>query len=259
MSRSLYRKLCLGFEGLGVMRMDWRHVLFLNYRYEPGVLETVVPEYLELDTFDGDAYVSVVAFVMENVAPRGSPVSLSFPEINLRTYVKGSRGDGIYFFSLDATDPLGVFLGRNVYHLPYSLAEISVKRWTLKGKGVSEKLKPSVRTDGHNGDEDLLDWEVEYRSERDGCEGAFDSTYSARGGYLENDSLDDWLTERYGFYTDDRRFCGVEHQPWRLQEGSHELRENNLFEINGVPEAESECFAHYSPGVEVTAGPPVRV
>ena len=68
---------------------------------------------LTIDTFDGKAFVGVVAFTMQKVRPwswlPGAPTATEFFEINVRTYVHlGGEEPGIVFFSLDATSSLAV-------------------------------------------------------------------------------------------------------------------------------------------------------
>ena len=71
-----------------VMRMRWVDLLFAHWPFEPGALRPLVPPQLELETFDGKAWLGVVPFVMEDVAPRGLPAVprfSRFPELNVRT------------------------------------------------------------------------------------------------------------------------------------------------------------------------------
>lgn len=71
-------------------------VVALNFRIDPRVLRRRVPKGLELRTFEGDAYVSLVAMVLRKVKVWGFPVSVAggFGELNLRYYVRRKDGDG---------------------------------------------------------------------------------------------------------------------------------------------------------------------
>jgi uncharacterized protein len=88
-----------------VMTQTWHDLLFAHWSVDPSQLRSKVPAWLELDLFNGDAWIGIVPFHMTNVAPRGVPslpwVS-EFPELNVRTYVRVADRPGIYFFSLDA-------------------------------------------------------------------------------------------------------------------------------------------------------------
>ena len=93
-----------------VMRMRWRDLLFAHWVVDPAALRPLVPSSLVIDTFEGRAYLGVVPFGMEDVAPRGLPAVpyLSvFPEVNVRTYVRDGERSGVWFFSLDAGRRLG--------------------------------------------------------------------------------------------------------------------------------------------------------
>ena len=69
-----------------VMRMRWVDLLFAHWPFEPAVIQPLIPAGLELDTFDGRAWLGIVPFRMEGVAPRGLPVPPlvgAFPELNV--------------------------------------------------------------------------------------------------------------------------------------------------------------------------------
>ena len=73
-------------------------------------------EFSKLDTFEGQAYIGIVPFRMTGVSLRGMPDVpwfSKFPELNVRTYVIGPDGTrGVWFFSLDATNPIAVRAAR---------------------------------------------------------------------------------------------------------------------------------------------------
>ena len=61
---------------------------------------------------------------MRHVRPRYAPslpLLSHFLELNLRTYVKDPRNGqgGVYFFSLDCSNPIAVEIACKAYHLPY--------------------------------------------------------------------------------------------------------------------------------------------
>ena len=49
------------------------------------------------------------------------------PELNVRTYVRVADKPGVYFFSLDAGNPLAVAAARALFHLPYYYTPVAVK------------------------------------------------------------------------------------------------------------------------------------
>ena len=109
------------------LEMTWRDGLFAHWPADPSTVAAALPDRLSVATHEGDAYLGVVPFVMDDIRPRGLPTGLSFPELNLRTYVEGPNGPGVYFHSLDADDRLGVAVARGLFRLPYYRAETDVR------------------------------------------------------------------------------------------------------------------------------------
>src|ERR1041385_7834365 len=89
-----------------VMRQSWRDLCFLHWRYPSPIIRRLVPPGLEVDLYDGSAWVGLVPFVIADLTLPKAPALpwiSSFPETNLRTYVVDSQGRrGVWFFSLDA-------------------------------------------------------------------------------------------------------------------------------------------------------------
>ncbi|SEA10620.1 hypothetical protein SAMN04488065_1867 [Haloplanus vescus] len=220
-----------------LLSMRWDDLCFAHWPVAPGVVEPTLPEGLTVDTRDGDAYLGIVGFRMASIRPRGAPVGLSFPELNLRTYVRADGGTGVYFYNLDADDPLGVAIARGLFKLPYYRAEMSVRD---RGMG-----------------------RIDFRSRRThrGAPPArFDATYgpTEEPTVVDSDSLEAFLTERYRFYTASeggRLYRGdIEHDPWKVSAATLDVRENTLFAANGFDRPAGNPIVHYSPGSDVTAG-----
>src|SRR5215470_7033130 len=105
-----------------MMIQRWHDLLFAHWEIPAEQLRPLVAPQLELDLFQGKAYVAVAPFHMSNVRPRFVPPlpGLSrFPELNLRTYVTYGGIPGVYFFSLDAANLPAVWNARIGYALPY--------------------------------------------------------------------------------------------------------------------------------------------
>ena len=109
-----------GVQAVGFQQ--WRNLLFIHWPVPATALRRLVPRQLDLDLYDGQAYVSLIPFLVAESRPRGIPRALAarFLETNLRTYVRSADGEpGIYFFSLDASSLLAVGVARLLYGLPY--------------------------------------------------------------------------------------------------------------------------------------------
>ena len=55
------------------MRMKWHDLLFMHWPVETDAIRHLIPSSLELDTFDGMAWLGIVPFRMTGVAPRFVP------------------------------------------------------------------------------------------------------------------------------------------------------------------------------------------
>ncbi len=199
--------------------MEWRDTLFASWPVDPDLLAPRLPDRLAVDTFDGDAYLSVVPFAIRDIRPEGLPaaIGLSTPELNLRTYVSCDDAPGVYFFSLDADGLLSVVGARLFNHLPYYWADMDY-----------EPDRPGGR--------------VQFRSRRQtpGSRAArFDATYSPDGERFQPDpgSLAHFLVERYRYFAEGPdgavRYSAIEHDPWQLRPATWRVGTNTLFRTNG--------------------------
>ena len=78
------------------LQAEWRNLVMVNYALPPRVLEPFVPAGTELDTWEGQAFVSLVAFQFLHTRIFQVPLPLhqSFEEVNLRFYVRRSGAEG---------------------------------------------------------------------------------------------------------------------------------------------------------------------
>jgi uncharacterized protein YqjF (DUF2071 family) len=72
------------------MSADFHYLVFLNYKVERNLLASRIPEGVQLQLFNGTAYLSIVAFLFKNLQVAGIPAPFhqEFEEVNLRFYVK---------------------------------------------------------------------------------------------------------------------------------------------------------------------------
>ena len=177
---------------------SWNHLLFAHWPLPVGEAHRLVPEPLEPDLFEGQAFVGVVPFQMETVRFAWCPPIVgtsSFPELNVRTYVTLDGKPGVFFLSLDVGNLVALEIGRRGFGLPYFRSDVS------------------LATDGDR---------VRFWARRHGHRGAFEAEYGPNGppSVPRPGTLDHWLTERYCFYTvrSGRPWrTEVHHPPWPLQ------------------------------------------
>lgn len=219
--------------------MNWHDLLFLHWPVRPEVLRPLIPPALEIDTYDGWAWLGIVPFRMTGVRPRLLPAirSLSaFPEINVRTYVKSPGRWGVWFLSLDATSWLSVRVARRWYGLPYHDARIS---WRAEGERLHYE---SVR--------------VARNAE---TAATFDATYGPTGApfHALPGTLEHFLVERYCLYSADRRgrvfIADVDHPPWPLQPAEAAVRIDTMAAPLGISLPRDAPLAHFARRVDAVA------
>jgi uncharacterized protein YqjF (DUF2071 family) len=215
----------------------WHELLFAHWQVSGQALRSHLPPGLEVDTYGGTAWVSVVAFRL-HVRRRWLPPLAGcghFLELNLRTYVRWRDEPGICFLSIHAGRRLAVGLARWLTPLPYVFARIGYQR-----SGAS--------------------WRFDCRGAGAGLP-LFDAEFTPAAGSTEpdGDSLDRWLLDRYRAFVADRRGrlyrMVVQHAPWSVQGAAVHLRANRLgaawgLDLDGEPEV-----AHFSPGMPALVWP----
>jgi uncharacterized protein len=221
-----------------LMRMRWCDLLFTHWVVDPRLVRTRIPQQLELDLFDGRAYLSAAAFRMQGVAPRllpNLPGFHSFPELNLRTYVTLDQKPGVWFFSLDAGNKLAVRAARRFFYLPYFDA-------TFKIANAGRAIEYSA-----------------VRTHRGAGNAAFLAVYGPAGEVYRSatGSLDSWLTDRYCLYAADDAgnvYRGeIDHAPWPLQPATATVRVNTLGEWLGLRMKGPPDPVHFAKSLDVHA------
>ena len=214
----------------------WESLTFVHYRYEPAAIQAILPDGLEVDTFEDSAWAALVPFKMVRVRPPGLPAIpwlTTFPETNIRTYVRDERGGrGVYFSSLEIPRLLGVAVARLGFGVPYTWASMA--------------LRPT--DDG-----------VEYRSSRlwPSPKGARSVVDVRVGSPVESSPLLDFLTNRWRAYA---RFLGrivyapVSHEPWRLHDARLLDLTDELITAAGYPPPEDTPLVHFAEGVSARVG-----
>jgi uncharacterized protein YqjF (DUF2071 family) len=113
--------------GRAIMRQVWEQLGFLHWPVDAAALARLLPPGLDVDLFEGVAYVGIVPFTipLTRAAGFGARIAPAFHEINVRTYVhRGGRDPGVWFFRLDAPSLLAVAGARVAYRLPVVGSEL---------------------------------------------------------------------------------------------------------------------------------------
>jgi len=206
---------------------EWNRVLFLHWAVDPELLRPLIPAKLELDEIEGQAWVSLVAFTMEQIRPKllpAFPPVSNFDEINIRTYVKSGNKTGVYFLSIEAGKRFSAWLARSLSALPYRYS--AMKRTADRYEAVNRKFDDRFRVE-----------------------------FNIRESKVEVSETDRWLTERYALFQDKgetiQRF-EIHHAEWSIEEVEVHNLEVDYPRFSALLEG-SPDRAHYSAGVKVLA------
>lgn len=227
-------------------RQRWEHLLFAHWAVPGDALRPHLPDRVRVQEFDGTAWLAVVPFVLSKLAVRFLPPVPglnTFPELNLRTYVEVDGVPGVWFFSLDASNPLAVWAANTVFKLPYHRAQMETRVQRDEAEFGDEVRFASRRLQGGVG------CHVTYRP-------IGPQELAAPGSPAR------WLTERYCVYASSGggrvTRTEVHHEPWPLQPAEAEFRTLDLGQPFGMALDRPPDLLHYSRGVPVVLWPGKR-
>lgn len=222
---------------LAGLEADWRDMVLVHFRFDPEILSKHVA--LPLHLFDGAAYVSLLYFRLENLRPNNSGavgraalrLVSDHPFLNVRTYVHGPEGDGIFFLREWITNPLSCRLGPKTYGLPYRRAEFYVGPEPGGTESISLR-RPEAFPE--------LTIRFPAKAKR---------LHRAAAG-----TLDEFLVERHVAYANEGgtlRSFHVEHEPWSIADLDWVRVKHDLVVHDFPWFAEGTCVGgHRSPGFE---------
>lgn len=228
-------------HGVPVLHQRWHGVAFLHWPVAAAALRRIVPDGLEIDVHEGDAWVGITPFRVSRLRPTllpPLPFLSSADEINVRVYVHRDGVPGIWFPSLEITNRLAILGARLAYRLPYFHARMRFER---------------------DGDA------VAFTSERTGGAHASFAACWRVGAPLpvvEPGSLAFFLTERYVLYSGDAQRmlrARIHHRPWRLRQATVVRLATTLLEAARVPTPTTPVVAHAQlEPLDVAIWPPAR-
>lgn len=228
-----------------VMSQRWEHLMFAHWQVPVDALRKLVPPQLELDTFEGQAWISVVPMKMGDIHFRGLslPIKSIFPQVNVRTYVTVDGKRGIYFLTIDAPRPTAVYTARWTYRLNYCMAdtvmEVGEREIRLQNKRKHRGLPPA-------------EIKVKFKPTSEPYE-------------AQPETLDDWLTDRlclYTVYPNGRVYrADIDHDPWQLRRAEAEIEYNSMLPESIAQLVDPLCptFAQCVDQIDVQLWMPKRV
>jgi uncharacterized protein YqjF (DUF2071 family) len=247
--------------GLPLMHQHWGKLLFLHWPVDENYLRPLIPPALEIDKFDGSAWIAVTPYTMWGI--RASflppiPGASAFHEMNVRTYVQLNGVPGVWFFSLDATNSLAVWAARRFYHLPYFRAEMDLRQ---NGKTIDYSSRRISSAPGTLSTRDSSPHKQAADSTRgDSSAAQFKATWTIGKllGQSQSETLPFFLTERYCLYSSHGGKlyrARIFHQPWALQSATLASLESTMIESRGLPAPQGEPLLHYSEEIAVEIWP----
>ena len=230
--------------GLPIMYQTWGELLFMHWPVPPRSLRPLIPEPLGVDTHDAAAWIGLTPFTMWGVRPVFAP-ALPFlsesHELNVRTYVHLDGVPGVWFFSLDANNPLAVLGARLAFHLPYFGASMGLERHDRVIRFTSR------------------------RTDRRGAPAEFEAAWAVGEelGEARPGSLDFFLLERYCLYSAHKGRlyrARIFHRPWTLHSASLLSCRSTMLESQGLPAPGGAPLLHQQgESLRVRVWPRIRV
>lgn len=223
-------------SGRWALTQRWNDLLFAHWPVPAAAISALLPEWLEVDTFQGSAWLGVVPFWLDRIKIRGVPQVpgvRSFPDLNLRTYVRDryTGTPGIYCFSLDASNLVAIAVARLFYHLPYYWAEMRLEQQSDREFGFYSRRLLAGR-------------QIVFKARYRGL-GPTRKTAECRSGTFEY-----FMTERNCLFSSNRAGqpvrANLHYVPWPLEEAEADIEHNDLPSTIGIKLPDIEPILHYS-------------
>lgn len=214
-------------------RQSWIHTLFLHWPVTPEALQAFIPKEFEIDTFDGSAWLSIVAFHAEDSRLRLSPKWTSLDpvtQINVRTYVTypGSNERGVYFFTIHVQHLTAALGAKSLFKLPFRYAQTTMQEENEKAIKIAAE---------------------------DAGKSLFSATYMPKVEQEVQSELGAYLAERYCIWNLKGKQVikiPIKHQRWDLYHVDVEVDHNHMLPLDVGSVAP---IAFYSPFKETTLYP----
>jgi uncharacterized protein len=108
------------------LNAKWENIIMANYSVAPEVLQPFLPKGVELDLYNGKAYISLVGFMFKDTKIFKIPIPYfgTFEEINLRFYVKRIEADvekrGVVFINETIPYKIVAWMANKLYKEHYT-------------------------------------------------------------------------------------------------------------------------------------------
>jgi uncharacterized protein YqjF (DUF2071 family) len=214
-----------------IMTQVLQDIFFMHWQVKPITISSLIPNGLELDLYNGTAWISIVPFRVVHMRLRGCPPIPglhTYLELNVRTYVSKNGIPGIYFLNVQ-TNNLPITLGARV------ITGIPFTRTKMKYRKRKEDYIFSSEGNFHTS------FHIEMEKE-----------------IIKKGSLPFWLMERYSMYTvkGKQLYRGdIQHQPWDVWQAKGIVEQNTLLPV----EAGQHYLTYYAGQKKMLIYPLVRI
>jgi uncharacterized protein len=183
---------------------EWRDLVMLNYEVEPAILRQYVPRGVELDTFEGRIFVSLVGFQFLRTRLYGFvavPFHSNFDEVNLRFYVRRRQGDEIR---------------RGVVFVRELVPRRAIARFARLLYGEKYDSCPMQHRIAHPAQGIAAEYGWKWR----GQQFRLSAQASGTPSRVAEGTLENFITEHYWGYSAKSASASIEyrvsHEPWRV-------------------------------------------
>ena len=194
------------------LKANWENIIMVNYEIDPEILTPLLPNGVELDLFNGKAYVSLVGFMFKETKLFNVPIPKlgTFEEINLRFYVirkeDGITKRGVVFINETIPYKIVAWMANKLYKEHYTV--VPTKHNIIKD-AVYQKIKFEWLLDNK--------WNSIYVENR------------ISSHRMVNDSLEKFIYEHYYGYT---KINAQKTEEYRLHHPSWKIHQVTNYEID---------------------------
>jgi uncharacterized protein YqjF (DUF2071 family) len=225
-----------------VLFMTWRDLLFASWRVPVESLRPQVPNDLEIDTFDGSAWVSMVPMRVTDMHWRGIPCIPgmdSLRELNLRTYTTRNGKPGVYFLSIECPAAFSDWIAQHFFGVPYYEAQIATYNDGSSYNFAAERTQ---------NDKPPAAFFASFRPEGE--------PFSPQPGTLES-----FLVERYCLYYVMKGVVyrgDIHHEEWKMKHAVADIAVNTVPGAAGLQLASTPDHVLFCNSTDTLIWPPVK-
>jgi uncharacterized protein len=201
---------------------EWRDLVMLNYEVDPAILRQYVPRGVELDTFEGRTFVSLVGFQFLHTKLYGFvavPCHTNFDEVNLRFYVRRREGGEIR---------------RGVVFVRELVPRMAIARFARLMYGEKYDSCPMQHRIEHPAESIAAEYGWKWR----GKQFRLSAQASGAPSRVPEGTLENFITEHYWGYSaksaNETIEYRVSHDPWRVWVSTNASFEGNAEALYGA-------------------------